>query len=558
MSLPGADSIAFTSYAGGADPLLEEKDVDSGVEDLDYRVLVLAPTGPDAALAGRVLDEAGIHASMCADFEDLQEEIRRGAGALLLTEEALTAPALEELARIFASQLPWSELPLLLSSEGNARPAGEFSVRQLNQLANVTLLDRPTREALTSAVRVALRARRRQYQVRDLLLQLHHSARERDQFLAMLGHELRNPLGAILTAVQLMEQKDATALARERALIQRQTRLLSHLVDDLLDVARVTSGKITLERARVDVGELVERSMRAHALAAQALRIDLVLDPVAAPFVVEGDTVRLEQIVNNLLTNAIKYTPSDGHVSVTVAANGTHGTIRVHDNGVGIDPAVLPRVFDLFTQADSTLDRSQGGLGVGLTLVRSLVQLHGGTVTAESPGPGEGSTFVVRLPRAPGVSSPQAPALVAAVAPKPTRILLIEDNVDVREGLKALLEGVGHDVVAAGDGFAGVELALRNRPDVALVDIGLPKLDGYAVARSLRDALGGGILLVALTGYGLVGDRRRAIQAGFNAHLTKPVALSSILELLGDLPGKNPSGPLQNDAPSNPARSALH
>jgi signal transduction histidine kinase/ActR/RegA family two-component response regulator len=546
MSSSHSNSVASTGIPG----------LDDILRDPEYRVLVLAPTGRDAALAGQVLSEAGIQAWICQDFEDLQLEIRRGAGALLLTEEALNSAALEELARIFASQLPWSELPLLVFSGGKARAEPDNNpVRQLTQHANVTLLDRPTRRVtLTSAVRVALRARRRQYEVRDLLLQLHQGVRERDQFLAMLGHELRNPLGAISNAVQLMERKGPKALAQERALIHRQTRLLSRLVDDLLDVSRVTTGKIALDRTLVDVRELVGRCVQARAVTAAERRIDLTFSAGDSPFVVEGDTVRLEQVVNNLLTNALKYTPAGGSVSVSVMGDGTCGEIRVHDSGVGIDASVLPRVFDLFTQADSTLDRSQGGLGVGLTLVRSLVALHGGTVRAESPGPGKGSTFIVRLPRAAGGAPHELPKKEQPAVPRPRRILLIEDNRDVREGLMNLLQQVGHQVVAAQDGLEGVELALRDPPEVALIDIGLPKLDGYTVARSLRDALKDRVVLVALTGYGLVEDRRRAIQAGFDAHLTKPVALSSILRLLGDVRGEEPVRRRQNGAPSKPAR----
>ena len=527
-----------------------------GVEDLEYRVLVLAPTGRDAALASQVLSDAGIHARICSDFDDMQREIPRGVGALLLTEEALDSASLEHLARIFASQLPWSELPLLVFSGGACRvEPNSAPVRQLTQLANVTLLDRPTRKVtLTSAVRVALRARRRQYQVRDLLLELNQGVRERDRFLAMLGHELRNPLGAILTAVQLMEHKNPTAVPKERALIHRQTRLLSRLVDDLLDVSRVTTGKIALDRTLVDVVELVERCVQGRAGTAAERRIELTFSPDNSPLIVEGDTVRLEQILNNLLTNALKYTSAGGNVWVSVLGNGTHGEIRVQDTGVGIEASVLPRVFDLFTQADNTLDRSQGGLGVGLTLVRSLVALHGGTVRAESPGPGEGSTFVVRLPRARGVAPREQAKKQELSAPGVRRILLIEDNHDVREGLANLLQLVGHQVVAAQDGIEGVELALRDPPEVALVDIGLPRLDGYTVARSLREALKDRVILVALTGYGLVEDRRRALQAGFDAHLTKPVALSSILNLLGELP-KSQVG-LQRDAPSDTTRTA--
>jgi signal transduction histidine kinase/CheY-like chemotaxis protein len=500
----------------------------------ESRVLLLAPTGRDALLASRVLSEAGIDACACANPEALQEGIRQGAGAVLVTEDGLSVTAVADLAQVLANQPAWSNLPVLVFSGGEERgEAVAPSVRRLVEVADVTLLDRPTRKVtLISAVRAALRARQRQYEVRDFLLQLEQSVRERDEFLAMLGHELRNPLEAILTSVELMERKDTNALVRERTVIHRQTRLLSKLVDDLLDVSRVTSGKIVLEQVPVDLRELVERCVQGQAATASARRIELTLSLEETSFLTEGDPMRLEQIVNNLLTNALKYTPSGGHVAVTLAADGPEAEIRVKDTGVGIEPSILPRVFDLFTQAERTLERAQGGLGIGLTLVRSLVALHGGTVRAESSGRGEGSTFVIRLPLAQRGFSRRLEEPPRDARQSARRILLVEDNRDVREGLKSLLEEEGHEVWAAGDGVEGVELALIHPPEVALVDIGLPRLDGYAVARSLREALGPQVLLIALTGYGLPEDRRRALESGFDAHLTKPVTLNVILELL--------------------------
>jgi len=522
------------------------------LEPTDSRVLLLAPTGRDALLARRVLSEAGIGAHICANLEDLQQGIREGAGAVLVTEDGLSVTAVAELAEVLANQPTWSNLPVLVFSGGEDKgEAVAPPVRRLVEVADVTLLDRPTRKVtLISAVQAALRARRRQYQVRDFLSQLEKSVRERDEFLAMLGHELRNPLGAILTSVQLMEQKDAKALARERTVIDRQTRLLSRLVDDLLDVSRVTSGKIALERVPVDIRELVERCVQGQTVTASSRRIDLTISLEETSLMIEGDPIRLEQIVNNLLTNALKYTPSGGHVAVTLAANGPDAEIRVKDTGVGIDPDVLSRVFDLFTQAERTLDRAQGGLGIGLTLVRSLVALHGGTVWAESSGRGEGSTFVVRLPLAQHSFSREPRETPVDARQSARRILLVEDNSDVREGLKTLLEEEGHEVRTAGDGVEGVELALAYQPEVALVDIGLPRLDGYAVARSLREALGPHVLLVALTGYGLPEDRRRALESGFDAHLTKPVTLSAILELLAR-DRREPKKPLEDRRPGD-------
>jgi signal transduction histidine kinase/CheY-like chemotaxis protein len=522
------------------------------LEPTDSRVLLLAPTGRDALLARRVLCEAGVSAHICKNLEDLQRGIREGAGAVLVTEDGLSVTAVAELAEVLGNQPTWSNLPVLVFSGGEDKgEAVAAPVRRLVEVADVTLLDRPTRKVtLISAVQAALRARRRQYQVRDFLSQLEKGVRERDEFLAMLGHELRNPLGAILTSVQLMEQKDAKALARERTVIDRQTRLLSRLVDDLLDVSRVTSGKIALERVPVDIRELVERCVQGQTVTASSRRIDLTFSLEETSLMIEGDPIRLEQIVNNLLTNALKYTPSGGRVAVTLAADEPDAEIRVKDTGVGIDPDVLSRVFDLFTQAERTLDRAQGGLGIGLTLVRSLVALHGGTVWAESSGRGEGSTFVVRLPLARHTFSREIREAPPDAPQSARRILLVEDHSDVREGLKTLLEEEGHEVLAAGDGVEGVELALAHLPEVALVDIGLPRLDGYAVARSLREALGPHVLLVALTGYGLQEDRRRALESGFDAHLTKPVTLSAILELLAR-DRREPKKPLEDRGPGD-------
>jgi signal transduction histidine kinase/CheY-like chemotaxis protein len=508
-------------------------------ERLEDRVLVLAPAGRDSPLACRVLADAGIESQAVSDVDALCGAIAEGPGTILLTQEALSPSAMGRLASALSDQPPWSDLPVVVFSNAEVREDySRAGRRRLGALANVIFLDRPTRRvALLSAVRAALRARRRQYEVRDLLVELEHAVRDRDHFLAMLGHELRNPLGAILASVQLMEHKQTDAVVAERNVIERQTRLLSRLVDDLLDVSRVTSGKIALERARVDLHELVARAVSSHAAASRDGGIDLRLRAEES-VLVDGDPVRLEQVVHNLVTNALKYTLPGGRVDVIVRRDGEEATIRVEDTGVGIDPEILPRIFDLFTQADETLDRAHGGLGIGLTLVRSLVELHGGTVQAESAGRGRGSTFVVRF-RAAARGAPNERVQDAAPSLDSMRILLVEDNDDVRESLKSLLEEVGHRVTTAGDGLEGIERGVESRPDVALVDIGLPGVDGYGVARRLREALGREVLLVALTGYGLPEDRRRALEGGFDAHLTKPVTLRSVLRLLAGLAARH-------------------
>ena len=496
----------------------------------ELRVLVLAPVGRDATLVQRTLQEAGIACSACRSFETLRLEMEDGAGAIVVTEDVLSKEAVAELGDLLGSQLPWSDLPLLIFSAGREQRRG--SLEELKTRTAFTLLDRPTRKrTLISAVHSALRARRRQYEVRDLLAELETSVRARDQFLAMLSHELRNPLAAILTAAQLMERRDPSALASERGIVQRQARMLARLVDDLLDVSRVTLGKIALSSGLVDLGGLLERCVKSWSSAAADLGVELSLAP-PPPFFVEGDPMRLEQVVSNLLSNAVKYTPRGGHVEVSVSLQGDTGRIHVADDGVGIDAEALPRIFDLFSQDDQTLDRSRGGLGVGLTLVRSLVTLHGGTVTASSEGRGRGSEFVISLPRVGSPAPVPTPAEEPPGIPTPRTILLIDDNPDLREGLSELLKSAGHDVLASGRGEEGIEIALDRRPDSVLVDIGLPGLDGYAVARRLRAALGNSVRLVALTGYGSAQDRQRSFEAGFDEHVTKPTTFSVLSRVL--------------------------
>jgi signal transduction histidine kinase/CheY-like chemotaxis protein len=356
--------------------------------------------------------------------------------------------------------------------------------------------------------------------------------RAKDEFLAMLGHELRNPLFAIMNATSVLRRGEADAehAGQLRGIIDRQAQHLSRLVDDLLDVSRLTSGKITLRRATVNLEDIAEGALAALGQAGRTGQHTVVRD--LEPVAVEGDPTRLEQIVGNLLDNAFKYTPPGGRIRLAVRATETDAVVSVADTGAGIDPAILPRIFDLFVQAEGPLDRGRGGLGLGLTLVRRLVELHGGSVAAMSPGPGQGSEFVVRLPRQSGAVPVDAPG-PARPAPPPCRVLLVEDNPDVRDGLRVLLETWGHRVEEAADGAGGVATALATRPDVALIDIGLPGLDGYAVARALRTVPEGrGIFLVALTGYGQPEDRRRALEAGFDAHLIKPVDAEELADVL--------------------------
>ena len=352
---------------------------------------------------------------------------------------------------------------------------------------------------------------------------LREADRRKDEFLAMLGHELRNPLGAIGSAVRLLTEaaKHDAAATRAHAVIDRQVRHLTRLVDDLLDVGRVTAGKVVLIRRPLDLSQAAVGVVNAWRASGRLDRHQISTQ--TAPVWVEADEMRLEQIITNLLGNALKYTPVDGSVTVHVGNDGRDAVFQIDDTGVGMAPELVGRVFDLFTQGPQSPDRGDSGLGIGLTLVRHLVELHGGTVTAGSAGLGRGSVFTVRLPR---VEQPSKRAVAASEPQKVAsrRILLIEDNDDAREMLQFMLEREGHVVLTAADGQNGIALAASTAPDIALVDIGLPGLDGYEVARRIRAAAGAARLtLVALTGYGAGDDRARAEEAGFDVYLVKPV-----------------------------------
>jgi signal transduction histidine kinase len=355
----------------------------------------------------------------------------------------------------------------------------------------------------------------------------------KDEFLAMLGHELRNPLSAISSAAMLLGMPGAgpDSVGRARQIIQRQTLHLSRIVDDLLDLSRAMSGKILLSRKRLDLASLVAGCLDTFRATGRTAGYTISTD--FSPAWVEGDATRLEQVATNLIDNALKYTPSGGAIDIGIAFEDDDIVVRVRDSGVGIAPDLLPHVFDVFVQGTISIDRSQGGLGIGLSLVRRLVELHGGSVSATSTGSGNGSTFEIRLPRSEPAAATDTPApAVPEAIGKPT-ILLIEDNDDGREMMATMLASFGYPVLQARDGLEGVRVASAQRPDVALVDIGLPGIDGYEVARRLRqDAGTHAIRLIALTGYGLADDQRRVLEAGFDLHLVKPVELNALLDHL--------------------------
>lgn len=359
--------------------------------------------------------------------------------------------------------------------------------------------------------------------------------RVKDEFLAMLGHELRNPLAPISTALELMRLRGDVSSMRERAVIERQVEHLVRLVDDLLDISRITRGKVELKRSFIDIGDVVARAIELASPIMEQRQHNLTVQ-VPAGLCVIGDPTRLAQAVSNLLTNAAKYTDAGGNVAIRGLRVDASIVIQVTDDGRGLTPELSARVFELFFQERQALDRSEGGLGLGLAIVQTLVQAHGGSVMVASDGPGKGSTFTIRLPeavqrRASTRTTPPRGAVARTTTGRVRTVLVVDDNVDAAELLSMGLAAAGHHVEVAHDGPSALERARALKPDVAILDIGLPVMDGYELARSMLDTPSlEGCRLIAVTGYGLAADRERSREAGFARHLVKPVSVERVLD----------------------------
>jgi two-component system, sensor histidine kinase len=506
----------------------------------DERVVLLAPTRRDSETASQLMREAGIEVTASPTFAAALDLTAHGAAALILPEETIAEPGHHAaLVRRLREQPPWSDLPLLvLARSGVDSEAATDAVRTLG---NVTLLERPLRVAtLLSAVRTAIRARQRQYQTRDHLAEravaeagLRLADRRKDEFLATLGHELRNPLAPIVSSLHLLRRTGVTpaAIAQAVEVIERQVSHLTGLVDDLLELSRITRGIIDIRRDPVDLAAAIRGAVEtvapAIARAGQRLRLDL---PSAAS--VEGDALRLTQIFVNLLTNATKYTDSGGLIEVVARSAGDRVVASVRDSGIGIAPEHLQGIFEMFTQIDREHRASQGGLGIGLTLVKSLVELHGGSVEARSAGLGQGSEFVVDLPAAAVGVAPTAPAGARRELPG-LRVMIVDDNVDAADTLGMLLETLGASVRVAHDGAAALALLETFTPDAMLLDIGMPRLDGYELARRIRSRPEHRHThLIALTGWGQASDIGQSTIAGFDHHIVKPPDIGRLIDVL--------------------------
>ncbi|HEV3118603.1 MAG TPA: ATP-binding protein, partial [Gemmataceae bacterium] len=374
-----------------------------------------------------------------------------------------------------------------------------------------------------------------------LYAELREADRLKDEFLAMLAHELRNPLTPIRNSLHIMKQPaaDGHMIGRVREMAERQVLHMARLLDDLLDVSRISRGRIELRRQSIDLTAVVQRTVEAVSAFIAEQKHELTVTVPPHPVSVKGDPARLEQILTNLLNNAAKYTDPGGRIWLSVHEEGREVSVRVRDTGIGIAPDMLPRIFDLFVQAERRIDRAQGGVGIGLTLVRKLVELHSGRIEATSAGPGQGSEFSVYLPALPEVPGVQEARNVSdASAPSAgprRRVLVVDDNVDAADSLTVLLRLQGQEVHAAYDGPTALEVARNCRPDVVLLDVGMPEMDGYEVARRLRQQPGmEHALLVAMTGWGQEEDRRRSREAGFDHHLVKPVEPETLHTLLAE------------------------
>ncbi len=503
----------------------------------DLRVLVLPITRRDGAALSALLARVGLCCTICADAASLATHIRAGAGAVIVTDAIATWDDLESITSALSEQSSWSDIPVVLLSRTDFQSAS--TSRLIAMLSNVTVLDRPaSARTLVSSVQAAIRSRRRQYEIRDQMQvlraadeALRRADRLKDEFLAMLAHELRNPLAPIRTAAEVLT-RHMTPESRAQpavAIIKRQVNQLTHLVDDLLDVSRITHGRIQLQLEALDLASVVSQALESTEASLRDKQHTVVVTPGGPCPHVQGDRARLVQCVTNLLNNAIKYTDPCGQIVVSIREDGPLAVITVSDSGIGIAPDLLPRIFDPFVQGIRSLDRSEGGLGIGLSVVQRLIEMHGGTVTVTSDGANRGSTFELRLPH---IAAPTTQARHVPVgASASQRVLVVDDNIDAASSLAEVLRIDGHvvDTVHTSEGALARLEALA--PDIVLLDIGLPGMDGYQVARKIRES-NQTTRLIALTGYGQPEDVERSLAAGFDAHLVKPVDFSALDKLI--------------------------
>lgn len=510
---------------------------------MEKRVLIYAPTGQDAVLASKMLSLAQVDNLVAENAQRLSEEMLIGVGAVLTVEEALSNGGLKALGEFVQRQPNWSDLPIVLLTH---RGPDSLSVRQaIAALGNVTLLERPVRTlTLITSLQSVLRAREKQYQVRE-------TDRRKDEFLASLGHELRNPLAPIRTSMSVLNHlyPDQAPVRKVSDVIERQVTHLTRLVDDLLDVARINSGKIELQRDYTTFAKVMEHVIElcSAAAAAKRIKIDVAMPP--GDVALYADYARVVQIVANIVSNAVKFTPADGYIGVRAQVEFGALHIYIKDTGIGLEPAALGRIFAMFEQSRPPSGQIASGLGIGLSLSRQFAEMHGGSVRATSEGLGKGSEFIVTLPVVSEARPLQATPAVDVIGASDQRpkVLVVDDNRDAADSLQALFEMENCKVATAYDGYEAVQAVQQDMPDMIVMDLGMPSMDGYEAARRIRLQPGSqSVLMIALTGWGQSDARQRTLDAGFDHHLIKPVNFDDIKRLadgrLGAAQGLRASG----------------
>jgi signal transduction histidine kinase/CheY-like chemotaxis protein len=518
---------------------MNESTADGG---LDQRILIFAPVGKDAPLTLDVLRRTDLKGCVCATAHSLCAEFLRGAAVIMLTEEALEDNRIDELMHCLRSQPAWSDIPVLLFADAERSEIYLRTLRLLEGLRNVVLLERPIRlGAALSLIRSAIRGRERQYELRDLL-KAFADAREdaetanrlKDEFLATLSHELRTPLNAILGWTTMLRDGNVQPRHVMRALdtIHRNATAQVQIVNDLLDVSRIVRGNVQLSPRLMSLGPLLTLSVESIAPTAEAKGVKMVTELGSTPVFVWADHDRMQQVFWNLLSNAVKFTSSGGRVEVRMQTEGAEVRIDVVDTGNGIAPAFLPHVFERFRQADGSSTRTHGGLGLGLSIGRHLVELHGGRMTADSAGEGQGSTFSVFLPvreteqRPPAPVSPDRRPRARTLDLSGTHVLIVDDEPDARELLRVMLSNTSARITEAESAAEALRIYSEDRPDIILADVAMPGQDGYSLIRAIRALSageGGHVRAVAVSAYARREDRQRALKAGFNDHVCKPV-----------------------------------
>lgn len=548
--------------------------VQNSINNRNEKILILAPTGRDAELTAGFLEEAGFMAEICKSVAELCPKIKGNPGLIFLTGEVLNPETIQQLIASLKCQPPWSDIPLIvLTSGGSESPVNVEALSQLGEAANVTLIERPVRVmTLISAIKSALRARRRQYDIRDHIEEENRIASElerlfnlerasraeaeaanrlKDDFLANVSHELRTPLNAMLgwTSLLRSDNLDAAATAHALEVIERNARSQAQIIEDLLDVSRIITGKLTLDVRKFEVSSLADSVIESVQPAAQAKEITIERNYSTDVNSITGDPTRLQQVLWNLLSNSIKFTGRGGKVSISINSRAADLIISVSDTGKGIAREFLPFVFDRFRQADGTTTRSFGGLGLGLSIVQHLVELHGGTVRADSDGEGKGATFTITLPL---VAAPKHIVQAAAngsvrkntSVSKPAgsldglAVLVVDDEVDSLEVLKLFLEKSGATVTAVNSVAEALENLQATAPDVIVSDIGMPGMDGYQFIENVRQMApekGGHTPAVALTAYARGEDVKKALRSGYQTHLAKPVELEKLVNTIASV-----------------------